>query len=66
MAKKQKIEKQLRVAQSSTASMGKFDSKAHKLEKMKKIKKKTGVTSGIDAKKDIQRSKDMLKLLKSK
>merc|ERR1712183_124565 len=37
---KDKLKKSLMIAQNSTASMGKFDKKAHKMEQQKKIKKK--------------------------
>ena len=38
--KKTALAKNLMIAQNSTASMGKFDKKAHKQEKVKKVKKK--------------------------
>jgi len=38
--KKDKLKKSLMIAQNSTASMGKFDKKAHKMEQQKKVKKK--------------------------
>jgi len=37
---KDKLKKSLMIAQNSTASMGKFDKKAHKMEQVKKVKKK--------------------------
>jgi hypothetical protein len=38
--KKQEVEKKLSIAQSATASMGRFDKKAHKDERKLKVKRR--------------------------
>lgn len=38
--KKTELAKNLKIAQNSTASLGKFDKQAHKMEQVKKVKKK--------------------------
>lgn len=63
--KKTQIDKSLKVAQNSTASMGKFD-KAVKNETMRTIKKKSQKINLNDVKSEVNRSKDMLKLMAKK
>lgn len=56
--KQEKLAANLRIAQSSTASMGKFDKKVSKDEVKKKVgKKKQNVSMFFDARKEIDRNK---------
>lgn len=57
-SKKEKLEASLRIAQHSTASMGKYDKKVSKDEVQKKIaKKKQKVANMYDTTKEVQRNK---------
>ena len=56
--KQEKLAANLKIAQGSTASMGKFDKKVHKDEVKKKVgKKKQNVSMFFDARNEIDRNK---------
>ena len=61
--KKKQIQKSLYIAQNSTASMGKFDQRAHDKEVHRKIKKRSQRVNLQGAKAEINRSKDILKMI---
>ena len=66
MKKKKQLNKSLQVAQASTASMGKFDERAHKAEVRRKIKKKSQKVNINSAKAEVERNKEILKLMSRK
>jgi len=62
--KKEKLAANLKIAQSSTASMGKFDAKVSKDEVQKTIKKKKQKVANIfDTKTEVARNKELLSLI---
>jgi len=64
ITKKQKLATNLKIAQGSTASMGKFDSKVSKDEVQKTIKKKKQKVANIfDSRKEVDRNKELLGLI---
>lgn len=61
--KKKQIQKSLYIAQNSTASMGKFDQKAHDSEIHKNIKKRAQKVNLSGTKAEVNRSKDILRMI---
>jgi len=62
--KQEKLARNLKIAQSSTASMGKFDKKVSKDEVQKTIKKKKQKVANIfDSSKEVARNKELLNLI---
>ena len=61
--KKKQIQKSLYIAQNSTASMGKFDQKSHDKEVHKKIKKRSQKVHLQGTKAEVNRSKDILRMI---
>ena len=63
MIKKKELNKNLMIAQNSTASMGKFDQQAHKQEVSRKIKKKSQKVNFNSTKDEVNRSKELLRMM---
>ena len=64
--KGKEIQKALYVAQNSTASMGRFDKKAHEKDVHRTIKKRSQKINIVAAKDEVSRSKDILKMIQGR
>lgn len=63
LKKKKQLNKSLFIAQNSTASLGKFDERVSKHEVKRKIKKRRQKVNISDTKVEVDRNKDMLKMI---